>query len=210
MYSFIKSNYKEINDAHFTNIFLINNLLILNSELRGYGVLNYMTSHDDGQPCDKERQNPYKTATMLLLTPGTSQVYYGDESARSLTIDGTIGDATLRSVMNWEDINYTDDTKKILTHWQKLGQFRANHPAVGAGKHQVISEENGLTFSRIYKNDQVIIGIDMFESAINIDVSSVFKDGDVLKDTYSNQKVVVKNGKVDFISKFSVVLLEKI
>jgi len=183
---------------------------LLNSELKGYGVLNYMTSHDDGQPFDKERQNPYKTATMLLLTPGTSQVHYGDESARSLTIDGTIGDATLRSMMNWEDINNLDDTKKILTHWQTLGQFRANHPAVGAGKHQVISEENGLVFSRVYNQDQVIIGIDMFESAINIDVSSIFKDGDLLKDTYSNQEVVVKSGKVDFISKFSIVLLEKI
>ena len=183
---------------------------LLNSELKGYGVLNYMTSHDDGQPFDKERQNPYKTATMLLLTPGTSQVHYGDESARSLTIDGTIGDATLRSMMNWEDINNLDDTKKILTHWQKLGQFRANHPAVGAGKHQVISEENGLVFSRVYNQDQVIIGIDMFESAINIDVSSIFKDRDLLKDTYSNQEVVVKSGKVNFISEFSIVLLEKI
>ena len=183
---------------------------LLNSELKGYGVLNYMTSHDDGQPFDKERENTYKSATMLLLTPGTSQVYYGDESVRSLTIDDTIGDATLRSMMNWEDINNLDDTKKILTHWQKLGQFRANHPAVGAGKHQVISEENGLVFSRVYNQDQVIIGIDMFESAINIDVSSIFKDGDLLKDTYSNQEVVVKSGKVNFISEFSIVLLEKI
>ena len=183
---------------------------LLNTDLQGYGVLNYMTSHDDGQPFDKERENPYKTATMLLLTPGTSQVYYGDESARSLTIDDTIGDATLRSMMNWDEINSSDDTKKILMHWQKLGQFRANHPAVAAGRHHVISEDNGLTFSRVYKNDQVIIGIDMFKSSINIDVSSIFKDGDVLKDSYSNQELVVKNGKVDFFSKFSIVLLEKI
>ena len=183
---------------------------LLNSELKGYGVLNYMTSHDDGQPFDKEREDPYKTAIMLLLTPGTSQVYYGDESARSLTIDDTIGDATLRSMMNWDEINSSDDTKKILMHWQKLGKFRANHPAVGAGRHHVISEDNGLIFSRVYKNDRIIIGIDMFESSINIDVSSIFKDGDILKDNYSNQEVVVKNGKVDFISKFSIVLLEKI
>ena len=183
---------------------------LLNTDLQGYGVLNYMTSHDDGQPFDKERENPYKTATMLLLTPGTSQVYYGDESARSLTIDDTIGDATLRSMMNWDEINSSDVTKKILMHWQKLGQFRANHPAVGAGRHHVILEDNGLTFSRVYKNDQVIIGIDMFKSSINIDVSSIFKDGDVLKDSYSNQELVVKNGKVDFFSKFSIILLEKI
>jgi len=41
MYSFIKSNYKEINDARFTNIFLINNLLILNSELSEIDINNY-------------------------------------------------------------------------------------------------------------------------------------------------------------------------
>lgn len=182
---------------------------LLSSALKGYGVLNYMTSHDDGQPFDGERKIPYQTATMLLLTPGTSQVYYGDESARSLKIEGTIGDATLRSMMNWNDISNSAETKKTLEHWQKLGQFRANHPAVGAGKHSVISKENGLTFSRIYKNDKVIIGIDLPENAVNIDVSSIFKDGEVLKDLYSNQKVTVKNGKVNFDSEFSVVLLEK-
>ena len=94
---------------------------LLNSELKGYGVLNYMTSHDDGQPFDKEREDPYKTATMLLLTPGTSQVYYGDESARSLTIDDTIGDATLRSMMNWDEINSSDDTKKNTYALAKIG-----------------------------------------------------------------------------------------
>lgn len=182
---------------------------LLNSELKNYGILNYMTSHDDGQPFDKEREVPYKTATMLLLTPGTSQVYYGDESARNLVVEGAIGDANLRSFMNWDDINKNPDTKKILTHWQKLGQFRANHPAVGAGKHQIISEENGLIFSRIYKNDVVIIGIDLLESDIKIDVSSVFKEGDKLKEVYSNQEITVKNGKVSFVSEFPIVLLEK-
>lgn len=183
---------------------------LLNSDLKGYGVLNYMTSHDDGQPFDGEREIPYQTATMLLLAPGTSQVYYGDESARSLKIEGTIGDATLRSMMNWNDINNSTETKKILEHWQKLGQFRANHPAVGAGKHNLISEENGLTFSRIYKNDKVIIGIELYENIINIDVSSIFKDGDVLKDAYSNQEITVTNGTVNYNSEFSIVLLEKI
>lgn len=182
---------------------------LLHSDLKGYGVLNYLTSHDDGQPFDGEREIPFQTATMLLLTPGTSQVYYGDESARNLKIEGTIGDATLRSMMNWNDINNSAETKKILEHWQKLGQFRANHPAVGAGKHNIISDENGLIFSRIYKNDTIIIGIDLPEKIISIDVSSVFVDGDILKDTYSNQEITVKNGSVNFNSKFSIVLLEK-
>ncbi|WP_397445863.1 alpha-amylase family glycosyl hydrolase [Polaribacter sp. R77954] len=183
---------------------------ILNSNLKGYGILNYMTSHDDGQPFDKERNMPYQTATMLLLTPGTSQVYYGDESARDLTIEGAIGDATLRSFMNWDAIEKDAKTQNILSHWQKLGQFRANHMAVGAGKHKFISQvTNELVFSRTYKEDKVVIGLNFNNEQIIMDVSSIFKDGEKLRDAYSNQEVTVKNGEVNFSSEFDTVLLEK-
>ncbi len=182
---------------------------LLNTNLKGYGVLNYMTSHDDGNPFDKERKMPYKTATMLLLTPGTSQVYYGDESARDLTIEGTIGDATLRSFMNWDDITNKKETQNILNHWQKLGQFRANHMAVGAGKHQLISDENGLVFSRVRNHDKIIAGINLPKGEKTIEVSSIFKNGEQLNDFYSNQKVEVKDGKVVINSEFDMVLLEK-
>ena len=184
---------------------------LLNSNLKGYGILNYMTSHDDGQPFDKERKMPFKTANLLLLTPGTSQVYYGDETARSLVIDGTVGDATLRSFMNWDDLKNNDFTKEVHKHWQKLGQFRANHMAIGAGKHQLISQEtNELVFSRTYKDDKVIVGLNFNNEEITIDVSSVFKNGEILKDAYSNKEVIVKNGKVIFNSEFDTVLLEKL
>src|SRR5690606_29795184 len=98
---------------------------LLTTELKDYGTVNYLSSHDDGQPFDKEREKPYETATLLLLSPGTSQIYYGDEIARSLTIDGTVGDATLRSMMNWEQVKTDKEIGEILEHWQKLGQFRA-------------------------------------------------------------------------------------
>lgn len=183
---------------------------LLNSELKGYGILNYMTSHDDGQPFDKDRAMPYKTATMLLLTPGTSQVYYGDESARDLTIEGTVGDATLRSFMNWDAISSDKNTKEALNHWQKLGQFRANHPAVGAGKHQLISDENGLVFSRVRNDDQVVVGINLPKGKKEMMVSAIFNNGDQVNDFYSNQTIEVKDGKVSLESDFDVVLLEKI
>ena len=183
---------------------------LLNSDLKGYGVLNYMTSHDDGEPFDKERKMPYKTATMLLLTPGTSQVYYGDESARSLIIDGTVGDATLRSFMNWDAIKTQEETQKILTHWQKLGQFRTNHMAVGAGKHQLISDENGLVFSRVRSDDKIIVGINLSKGNKELNVGSVFENGQKLYDFYSNQTMEVKDGKVNVNSEFDIVLLEKI
>lgn len=96
---------------------------ILHNGLKGKSVLNYATSHDDGAPFDKNREKPYETGTKLLLTPGLSQVYYGDETARDLTIAGTEGDAMLRSFMNWESID-SSATRNILEHWQKLGSFR--------------------------------------------------------------------------------------
>ena len=181
---------------------------ILNGNLKGYSVLNYMTSHDDGQPFDKERKMPYKTATMLLLTQGASQVYYGDETARGLIIEGAKGDATLRSFMNWDAISNAE-TQNILNHWQKLGQFRDNHMAVGAGKHELISEDNGLVFSRVRNNDKVVVGINLTEGEKSIKVSSVFNNGDFLYDFYSKSEVEVVGGFANLDSEFPIVLLEK-
>ncbi|GGG40158.1 alpha-amylase family glycosyl hydrolase [Bizionia arctica] len=184
----------------------------LQTSLKGSNVLNYLSSHDDSQPFDPSREKTFETANMLLLTPGASQVYYGDESARSLIIDGTDGDATLRSNMNWEAIQNNDETKTVLNHWQKLGKFRANHPAVGAGIHEMISQEP-YVFQRSYNNngfsDEVIIGLDLNSGTKTMDVSSVFADGDLLHDAYSGQEFTVENGKVIIESEFDIVLLEK-
>lgn len=185
---------------------------ILNGDLKGYGVLNYLSSHDDDQPFDAARKKPFETATKLLLCPGTSQVYYGDESARSLVIEGTTGDATLRSFMNWEAIKNDSSTQSILEYWQKLGKFRANHPAVGAGIHQMITQEP-YVFYRSYQKedfkDIVVIGLGLPTGEKSLDVSKVFKDGDLLFDRYSNQKVKVSKGSVKLNSEHSVVLIEK-
>jgi len=184
---------------------------ILNNELKGFGVLNYISSHDDGQPFDKERTKPFESATKLLLCPGTSQVYYGDESARSLIIEGTEGDATLRSTMNWDDIENNDQTKAVLAHWQKLGIFRNKHLSVGAGVHKMISEKP-YVFQRTYSkgafNDAVVVGLDLNEGEKELNVSSVFKDGSVLNDAYSGTEVTVKDGIVKLNTSFSIVLLE--
>lgn len=185
---------------------------ILNSDLKGYGVLNYLSSHDDGQPFDPAREKPYETATKLLLCPGASQVYYGDESARSLVVDGTVGDATLRSFMNWEAIKNDAKTQDILAHWQKLGQFRAKHPAVGAGIHQMISKEP-FVFSRHYVKqgfeDQVVVGLNQPIGKKQVDVSSIFSDGEKLRDAYSGSYSLVKKGVAVINSRYNHILLEK-
>lgn len=184
----------------------------LKTDLKGFGTLNYMSSHDDSSPFDANRNKSFETGTKLLLAPGTSQVYYGDESARRLIIAETQGDATLRSFMNWQDIQNNSETKSILNHWQKLGVFRANHPAIGAGVHRMLTQ-SPYVFSRSFMkgnvNDLVVVGLNLPIGKKEINVLGVFMDGDTLHDAYSNQEVTVKNGKALLNTEFQIVLLEK-
>jgi alpha-amylase len=184
---------------------------LLRKELSGKSVLNYLSSHDDGSPFDPNREMPMKAANVLMLTPGASQIYYGDESSRSLVIDGTVGDATLRSFMNWEEIDSLESTQKTLEHWQKLGQFRANHPAVGAGIHQRLSSKP-YVFSRSLTGegyrDKVAIGLDLPEGPKSLYVRGFFGNGTKLLDAYSGQEVIVENGRVALDSPYTVALLE--
>ena len=186
---------------------------ILQNDLQGVTVMNYISSHDDGSPFDKTRTKTFESATKLLLSPGVAQVYYGDESARSLTIEGTTGDATLRSNMNWDDLKNNPKTVKISTHWQKLGQFRANHPSIGAGVHHQISSIP-YVFSRKYSantcTDQVVVGLDLSIGKKTISVGNLFKNGTTLHDFYSNQTTTVIDGKATINSKFNIILLENL
>lgn len=183
----------------------------LQNDIKGFGVLNYISSHDDSSPFDEKREKTLESATKLLLTPGTAQVYYGDESARNLVIDGTKGDATLRSFMNWDDIKNDPSTQKTLAHWQKLGQFRKNHPSVGAGVHQKITAKP-YVFSRSYSkenySDQVVIGLDLAKGKKTISTGTIFQNGAKVKDAYSGKEAVVANKKITIDSEFDLVLLE--
>ena len=190
---------------------------LLQQSLKGKSVLNYATSHDDGEPMDQLREKPYKVANMLLLAPGAAQIYYGDETNRSLVIDGTVGDATLRSFMNWEDLEVNNvlagqPVRKVLAYWQKLGKFRASHPAVGAGNHKMLQEKPyvfGRTFKKGTFQDQVVIGLEMPKGKKSIPVGSFFANGTELTDMFSGKKAVVENGKIVLDTPGETVLLEK-
>jgi len=183
----------------------------LNSDLKGHSVLNYLSSHDDGSPYDAKRLKSIESGTKLLLTPGLSQIYYGDETGRSLVVEGTQGDATLRSPMNWEDVKSNLETQKILLHWQKLGTFRKNHPAVGAGVHQKISSQPYVfsrTFSKGKYKDAVVIGLDLNKGKKEIPMGTLFKNGTKVRDAYSGKAYTVADGKVILDTDFDIVLFE--
>lgn len=189
----------------------------LHGPLKGVSVLNYISSHDDGGPFDKKRETVMEAGTKLLLSPGASQVYYGDESSRELIVPGAEGDAHMRSRMNWDEIESNVvrngvPVKEVLLHYQKLGQFRRNHPAVGAGVHQMISN-SPYTFSRVYEADGyvdcVVAGLDLHPGKKQIDIAGLFKEGSILKDYYSGKQGTVNDGRVTIDSPYEIVLLGK-
>ena len=140
------------------------------------------------------------------------QQNYGDESARPLVIKGAYGDANLRSFMNWDDIEHNPKTQDILKHWQKLGRFRANHPAIGAGIHHMITQKPYVFYRSFHKDDYedlVVVGLNLGKGNKTLDVSKVFKNGEKLHDAYSGQNIEVKKGKAVVNSEFNIVLLER-
>jgi alpha-amylase len=188
----------------------------LHGPMKGYSVLNYLSSHDDGEPYDALRQRPYETANKLLLAPGAAQIYYGDETARLLKVEGAEGDATLRSFMNWDELasNAQRGLNRVMDvreHWARLGRFRQAHPAVGAGVHRMI-QHYPYTFKRTWEKngvvDRVVIALGLpLDKPTAVPVTGVFMDGQTVRDGYSGKTAVVKGGKVQFDVRNPVVLI---
>ena len=122
-----------------------------------FNVLSYISSHDtklffaDYQDFDLQK----RTANSFLMLPGQVQIYYGDESGRPLMKDDGVVDQSLRSDMNWADLD-KPEYKDLIQHWAKLNKFRLNHPAVAEGTHTKLSA-SPYAFMRKKGNDKVVI-----------------------------------------------------
>lgn len=161
-----------------------------------FNLLSYISSHDTSLGARSAN-----AGTALLLCPGGVQTYYGDETGRKG--DGTSDKQPTRSNMNWSSID-----KGILSNWQKVGRFRRDHIAVGAGQHTKLSD-SPYTFSRTYTGkatvgseaktdyeDKVVVSLPGKAGTYDVNVGSVFEDGDVVIDSYSGTEYTVEGGKV--------------
>ncbi|PWJ33664.1 chitobiase/beta-hexosaminidase C-terminal domain-containing protein [Sediminitomix flava] len=159
-----------------------------------WNSLSYLSSHD--VPPLFNRGSLQAAAPGFLLLPGGIQIFYGDESGRP---EGNWADEeqNTRSDMNWGAFNQAQHEV-----WKKLGTFRRDHPAVGAGSHQKISD-SPYTFVRDYENqekgfaDRVIVAIGA-QGTVSFDVSNYYSEGDTIVDHYTNAEQVVTNGSVSF------------
>jgi len=108
--------------------------------------------------------------------------------------------------MNWSSIE-DSETEQILTHWQKLGQFRKSHPAIGLGSHQELQTEPYF-FSRTYESDAVIVGLDLIQDQeIDIQIPTQWSTIEKWYDSYSNRSFTAQNGVVHLKTNQSTVLL---
>jgi alpha-amylase len=123
-------------------------------KLNGQGVwnvLSYISSHDthlyfERHGRDVARQ--LRVGTALLLLPGGIQIFYGDETGRRGGPAGSEPAQATTSDMNWDSLD-----RDLLWHWQRLGQFRNRHVAVGAGSHRALEYDGGTMFAREYEGD---------------------------------------------------------
>lgn len=157
-----------------------------------FNVLSYISQHDTRL---YPRDRLVDGGTYLMLLPGAVQVFYGDETARQFGPTGSDSHQGTRSSMNWDSINHD-----VLNNWKKMGQFRNNHLSIGAGQHKQISS-SPYTFSRTYidgnYDDRVVVVVGASGNT-TVDVSSIFSDGDSLRDFYTGETDVVQNGRVTF------------
>ena len=180
-----------------------------------FNVLSYISSHDDSL---YNRDNLIEGGTSLLLAPGAVQIFYGDETARPVGwtdffTKGEYKDQMFRTSMNWSDLTSSNSqASKTLSHWQKLGQFRNNHLAVGAGENIDISN-SPYTFGRVYNKDghsDRVVCVVGASGTVDVDVSKVFSNGSKVKDAYTGAIATVKNGKATFTADTNgVILIEK-
>ena len=162
-----------------------------------FNVLTYLSSHDT-RLC---RNNLIWQGSAFQLLPGGIQIYYGDETNRPLAGGLAQGnDHALRADMNWNSID-----QNVLAHWQKVGQFRNNHVAIGAGTHTSLTATSGAAFARNYNKGGVTdtavacIGANANQS-VTITLNGAFADGTTVKNAYDGTTATVTGGKVTFNS----------
>ena len=169
----------------------------------GYSALSYLSSHDTRL---FDRSRLAEAATALMLAPGAVQIYYGDETGR-LPGPAPASDPqqATRSDMNWSQAD-----AGLLSHWQRLGSFRARHVALARGVHRQLSAEP-YAFSRIdaTSGDAVVVALPANAGSavtLSLDVAGVFADGEALRDAYGGQRVDVVGGKVSLATSHPVLL----
>lgn len=154
----------------------------------GWHPFNYL---NNSYHRDADMTNIMDCATTFLLAPGVAQIFYGDETGRKLSDARFNVDSNqaFRSDMDWNNID-----EALLRHYQRLGNIRNSHPAIGMGRQTTIDEH---TCVRTIHNDTVLIRLVPIDNK-PIDMAGYFEEGDCLTELYTGQQATVTNNSISF------------
>lgn len=151
----------------------------------GWHPFSYLNNsyHRDADP-----DRMIDCGTTLLLAPGVAQVFYGDESGRTLSdarfnVDS---DQAFRSDMNW---NTTDSA--TLDHYRRLGTIRKRNPVIATGRQKTFDTHTALRYNG---RDKVLIRLR--PTGVPIPLYGTFPDGSTVRDLYTGHTATVRNGSV--------------
>lgn len=159
-----------------------------------------VASHPDWHPFsylnnsyhrDADASNMTDCATTLLLSPGVAQIFYGDESGRTLSDARFNVDSNqaFRSDMNWHNPDTT-----LMAHFRKLGRIRRDNPVIATGLQTTID-----THTCLRHNADSKILIRLLPAEENpIAVAGIFPDGTLVRELYTGQTATVRDGGVKF------------
>jgi secreted pullulanase len=175
---FVNGNLEEANSSLETRNQAIDNTAALGQFLGSHDEDGFL--HSVGG--DKGK---LKVAAALQATAkGQPVIYYGEELGLSGANNYPIYDN--RYDIDWDRVQGND----ILTHYQKILNFRGDHSEVFAkGNRNYVGGTNAekfLLFSRTYKNDSVHVGLNVADSAKEVTLSVDSPDA-VITDHYSNK-----------------------
>lgn len=181
---------------------------------------------------DADRDNMADCITTLLLTPGTVQLFYGDETGRDIS-DARLNvdsNQAFRSDMNWIAID-----SAMLAHTRRLGTIRRDNPVIATGRQRILDTHTVIRYTDTNvgspgSNNTMASGPDRqipdikstmatdnysilirlrADNGTPINVQGIYPDGTTLQDLYTGQTATVTNSRLRLPAPASVAILRK-
>ncbi|WP_416367204.1 pullulanase [Paenibacillus sanfengchensis] len=161
----------------------------------------FLSSHDeDGfltHYVNGDKGKMMAAAAMQITSKGQPVIYYGEELGRSGKNAGDISKGEFgenRSDMPWDRL---EAEKKLLTHYQKLLNIRADHSKVfskGVRTPIAASNKEGyLAFAKQYGGEQLVTAIHVKNEAKQVTLPVPFTAGSKVKDLYGGTEYRVSS-----------------
>lgn len=161
-------------------------------DMPNFDYATFLTNHDQNRVMSVFNGNVDKAkvaATLLLTSPGTPFIYYGEE----IGMTGKKPDEDIRVPMQWSGLEnagfstvtpwravnedystvnisaQSEDPNSLLNHYRTLIQLRKEHPALQSGNAVLIKTDNSAIFALLRQNgnESILIVVNLKDKPIS-------------------------------------------